>query len=32
MGETSIEPVSGTSFIVLLMLVLVFKAIGLNET
>ncbi|GIR27631.1 MAG: peptide transporter [Methanobacteriota archaeon] len=32
MGETSIEPVSGTSFIVLLMLVLVFKAIGLNES
>ena len=32
MGETSIEPVSGTSFIVLLMLVLIFKAIGLNES
>ena len=32
MGETSIEPVSGASFIVLLMLVLVFKAIGLNES
>ena len=32
MGETSIRPVSGTSFIVLLMLVLVFKAIGLNES
>jgi len=27
MGETSIEPVSGTSFIVLLMLVLIFKSI-----
>jgi putative OPT family oligopeptide transporter len=32
MGETSIEPVSGTSFIVLLMLVLVFKGIGLSES
>ena len=32
MGETSIEPVSGTSFIVLLMLVLVFKALGLSES
>ena len=32
MGETSIEPVSGTSFIVLLMLVLIFKAIGLSES
>ena len=32
MGETSIEPVSGTSFIVLLMLVWIFKAIGLNES
>jgi uncharacterized oligopeptide transporter (OPT) family protein len=32
MGETSIEPVSGTSFIVLLMLVLIFKGIGLSES
>ena len=32
MGETSIEPVSGTSFIVLLMLILIFKAIGLSES
>ena len=32
MGETSIEPVSGTSFIVLLMLVLIFEAIGLSES
>ena len=32
MGETSIEPVSGTSFIVLLMLVVIFKGIGLSES
>ena len=32
MGETSIEPVSGTSFIVLLMLVLIFKGLGLSES
>ena len=32
MGETSIEPVSGTSFIVLLMLVLIFKVLGLSES
>ena len=32
MGETSIEPVSGTSFIVLLMLVVSFKGIGLSES
>jgi len=32
MGETSIEPVSGTSFIVLLMLVLIFKGIGLSAS
>ena len=32
MGETSIEPVSGTSFIVLLMLVLIFKGIGLGAS
>jgi len=32
MGETSIEPVSGTSFIVLLMLVGVFKIMGTSRT
>ena len=32
MGETSIEPVSGTSLIVLLMLVLIFKGLGLSES
>jgi len=32
MGETSIEPVSGTSFIVLLMLVGVFKLMGTSRT
>jgi len=32
MGETSIEPVSGTSFIVLMMLVGSFKAMGTGDT
>lgn len=32
MGETSITPVSGTSFIVFLMLFLIFKALGTDST